>query len=98
MTQLESAWAKLVEIQEKQTTQSVQQTALLERIVEYHEEARERTTDAVAELKNHVTSIITSVLSTSELWWRRAFWIAVALVVLSNLLGVAINKYTALLK
>jgi hypothetical protein len=53
---------------------------------------------AVTDIKDHVSSAVEDGLRTSELWWRRAFWIGVILVSLSNVLGVGLEKLFGLLK
>lgn len=91
-------WETLVHIQREQVTQLTQQTALLTHILRAQEEQDAGREKSVEEVKKHITETVKGELGKSELWWRRAFWIAVGLVALSNLVGVGLDRAVALLK
>ena len=95
---LQAALEMLIEIQREQTTHAIKQTVLLERLLELHKAMEAGRDAAVEQVKNHVTEAVGAQLKASELWWRRAFWIAVGLVVLSNIVGAAIDRFIGLLK
>lgn len=85
---------KLAEVAQQQAVTTERLIGVLERFDDHLKRADEDRDAAVESLKRHFNAGITS----SDTWWRRAFLIAVALLMLSNLVGVALDRYWTLLK
>lgn len=89
---------RLADIGERHAVATERMGAMIERLDGHLTRADDDRDGAVDAIKEHVSQELRSELGRSETWWRRAFWIAVALLALSNLAGVALDKFVALLK
>lgn len=85
---------KLAEVAQQQAVTTEKLIGVLERFDDHLRRADDDREAAVESLKRHFTE----GLSQSDGWWRRAFLIAVALLMLSNLIGVALDRYLPMLK
>lgn len=79
---------KLANVAQQQAVTTERLAGVLEKIDDHMLRMDKERDIAVASLKNHITTTITS----SERWWRRAMWILVMSVILSNLIGAAIDR------
>lgn len=73
------------------------QTQALTTVIERFERMGEERDRAVEQVKQHVSSEIKTAFYASEQWWRRAVWVAVGLISLSNLMGVGLVRLLDLL-
>jgi hypothetical protein len=53
---------------------------------------------AIATITEHVDVAVSAGFSSSDGWWRKALWIAVGLIALSNIIGAGVGKLIELLK
>jgi len=68
------------------------QTRALNTMVTAFEEMGTARDAAVVSVKEHTSLAVSAAIRESESWWRRALWIAVGLITLSNLIGVGLEK------
>ena len=85
--------SKLADVAQQQAVNGERLTALVERLEDKLELIDEATEAAVEKLQGHITSVV----GRSDTWWRRAFFIAIAALSLSNITGAAIPTLIGLL-
>lgn len=82
----------------EQTRSQERQTQVMELLARQLEEMDSAREAAVKVVKDHTAEAIKAGFTSSENWWRRALWIAVGLITLSNVLDVALERIVAMLK
>jgi hypothetical protein len=88
-----AAFEKLVDVSLDQTKLLTEQSMLLRELVKGQANDKVERALAVSSVKEHINEAIAAGFGVSESWWRRAFLIAVGLIMLSNLVGVALTKF-----
>lgn len=85
---------KLAEVAQQQAVSTERLVAVLERVDDHlgrMDSERER---EVGGLKSHMDASF----SRSDSWWRKAFLVAVVLIMLSNVVGVVLTRFIPFLK
>lgn len=80
---------RLATIQEHSATQ----TLILQRLADRLDAEGVTRADAVSAIKTHTETAIKMAFSQSEMWWRRAFMIATALILIGQFAQVGLRQW-----
>ena len=85
---------RLASVAQQQAVNGERLTALIERLEEKLERIDESAERSVRSLQDHISTTI----GKSDTWWRRAFFIAIAAMSLSQITGAALPTMLGWLK